>query len=147
MDYSEKLLRDHPKVRRIFSVSDECGSQEDLNFLREDEMDEDALQTLTEMGFSNVEKSKQALKLNNMNTLDAINWLLAQTDSDKSANLQKASSGDLRLSTGNLPGELNEFEMDKAECKTPTFNQNFFDQNEIYENVPKLVESFRRFKR
>lgn len=145
MDYSEKLLRDHPKVKRIFSASDEFGSEEDLNFLKEDEMDEDALQTLTEMGFSNVEKSRQALKLNNMNTLDAINWLLAQSDGEcGKAAPQKT---ELHLSTNHLPSELNDFEVHKGGCKTPTFNQNFFDQNEIYENVPKLVESFRRFKR
>ena len=143
VDYSEKLLRDHPKVKRIFSLSDEFGSEEDLNFLKEDEMDEEALQKLTDMGFLDVEKSRQALKLNNMNTVEAINWLLAQ--SDDAGKSQKSS--ELCSSASHLPGELNEFEMDKPENKTPTFNQTFFDKNEVYENVPKLVESFRRFKR
>lgn len=147
VDYSEKLLRDHAKVKRIFSLSDEFGSEEDLNFLKEDEMDEDALAKLTDMGFSDVEKSRQALKLNNNNTVDAINWLLAQSDGETggSCKAHLQSSSELCQSANSLPSELNEF--DKGGSKTPTFNQNFFDKNEIYENVPKLVESFRRYKR
>lgn len=135
-------------MRRIFSLSNELGSQEDLNFLKEDEMDEDALAKLTDMGFTDVEKSRQALKLNNNNTVDAINWLLAQSE-DGNAGSCKAhlqSSSELCQSANSLPSELNEFEVDKS--KTPTFNhQTFFDKNEVYENVPKLVESFRRYKR
>ena len=146
VDYSEKLLRDHPKVKRVFSLSDEFGSEEHLNFLREDEMDEDALQKLTDMGFSDVEKLRQALKLNNMNTVEAINWLLARSDGE--AGESGLQTSELCRSANNLPRELNaEFEMDKTGSKTPTFSQTFFDKNEIYENVPRLVESFRRFKR
>ena len=132
VDYSEKLLRDHVKVKRIFDLSTQLGSEENLNFLKDDEIDEDALQKLKDMGFSDTEKVKQALKLNNMNTVDAINWLL-------SAQASKANS----IEQTRQSIELDE----KNEIKTPTFEQAYYDKNEIYDNVPMLVNNFRKFKR
>lgn len=113
-------------------------------------MDEKALQKLTDMGFTNIEKSKEALKSNNMNTVDAINWLLShESDNDCELNSNEIGSKISCLSKDPNNDSNNEFNNnDKKETSgKQIFKQAYYDKNEIYENVPKLVESFRKFKR
>lgn len=95
---------------------------------------------LIEMGFSDIEKAKQALKLNNMNPISAIDWLLANESSGKTS--CKSHSTELPPNDR----KLNELYMDRTELKATTV-KTFYDRNEIYENVPKLMENFRQFKR
>lgn len=125
-------------------MSDEFGSKDNLNFLKDDEIDEDALRKLTEMGFNDIERSRQALKLNNMNPINAIDWLLANEDNDvNDVKNCKLHANEMQSNEHHLNGTIK----DRIEFKNTAFKKAFYDKNEIYERVPKLVESFRKFKR
>lgn len=130
MDYSETLLRETERVKKVFNFSNEVG-EEKLNFIKEEvvhEMDYDSLKKLTDMGFSDLD-AKRALKLNNMNTIDAMDYLIKESSNSK-ANTDELNKNDT---------------VDKNEVNS--FKQTYYNEVEIYDKVPKLVQNYRKFKR
>ncbi|RWS22230.1 ubiquitin-associated domain-containing protein 1-like isoform X1, partial [Leptotrombidium deliense] len=116
VDYSEKLLRNHADVYPILKNIKLEVTQEKKK--EDDGLDMEALKQLTDMGFP-CERAKRALKLNNMSSIDAMDWLLAYESSSSSVSVPSTSN-----------------------C-----NINSNENTDVYTRVPAIVECYRAFKR
>ncbi|RWS02416.1 ubiquitin-associated domain-containing protein 1-like isoform X1 [Dinothrombium tinctorium] len=116
VDYSEKLLRNHADVYPILKNIKLDGNQEKKK--EDDGIDMEALKQLTDMGFP-CERAKRALKLNNMSSIDAMDWLLAYESSSSAVSVPSTST-----------------------CTV--FNN---ENTDVYARVPAIVECYRAFKR
>ncbi|XP_074599336.1 kip1 ubiquitination-promoting complex subunit 2 isoform X2 [Brevipalpus obovatus] len=117
VDYGEKLLRNHKSLSPILKDT-KAVNIDKINEKEHNEIDQDALKQLTDMGFA-VERSRRALKLNNMSPLEAMDWLLAYESSSSSSSNQPCSFT----------------------------NQVNHENTDMYPKVPAIVDSYRKFKR
>lgn len=118
IDYSEKLLRNHPEVYPIFrdiKYDTKCEEKNEYEGI-----DPEALKQLNEMGFP-LEKAARALKLNNMSSIDAMDWLLAyEPVSSSTTQNNQAINSESTVSLNNVG---------------------------LCPNVPAIVECYRAYKR
>ncbi|XP_015784939.1 ubiquitin-associated domain-containing protein 1 [Tetranychus urticae] len=117
VDYAEKLLRHHPDVAPVLKNmkvnNDELGDKGE-----EETIDDVALKQLTDMGFAE-EKSRRALRMNNMSPLEAMDWLLAYESSSSATSSMPSSSS----------SQIN------------------YDNTDIFPKVPAIVDCYRKYKR
>lgn len=85
----------------------------------DESVDSIALKQLTDMGFAE-EKSKRALKMNNMSPLEAMDWLLAYESSSSATSSMPSSSSSIQIN---------------------------YENTEIYPKVPAIVDCYRKYKR
>lgn len=83
VDYAVKLLRNHPEVSPVLCNLN-LNKTENVQSKQNEDVDQEALKQLTDMGFA-PERSKRALKLNNMLPLEAMDWLLAYESTSASS--------------------------------------------------------------
>ena len=115
VDYAEKLLRNHPDVSPILHNLNLYKKKENQS-KQNDDVDQEALKQLVDMGFA-PERSKRALKLNNMLPLEAMDWLLAY---ESSSAFPPSSSSEM---------------------------QNNIENTDLYPKVPAIMECYRSYKR